>query len=103
MTRAMFIVCTSNLLLICVISSFILKYSLNSQDSQAQKAIETLKTEQENEESLLRSNFESKCNAIALIMAQNAINAIESFDYDTLEIMVKNASQDPEIKTYCNI
>ena len=92
------IICISNLVLLCIVSFFILKFSLDSQDQQAQKAISTLKSEQQNEEKFLRISFESKCKAIASIMAENAVGVIESFDYDTLQTMVDNASQDPEIK-----
>ncbi len=98
MARAMIIMCSSTLLLVIILSSLLLTKSNISQKSQADQAVAVMQTEQQNEEKLLKQSFERKSQAIASIMALNAVNLIESFDYDTLETMSENASSDPEIK-----
>lgn len=98
MFRTMAIVCSSTLLLIIVLSALLLVISNRSQQSLAARAIAALGSERQNQETLLKQSFERKSQAIAEIMALNAANLIESFDFDSLELMAQSASADPEIK-----
>ncbi len=98
MNRAMLIVFLSNFVLISILSGLFLKLNNDTQKSQARLTIETLKTELDNQIQLLQHSYENKCQAIAAVMALNAVNMIESFDYDNLAVMVANAESDPEIK-----
>jgi len=64
---------------------------------QAEIFIEQLRTEQSNEENLLRERLERKARLTAEFLARNAAKYIEDFDYEYLESMVKDIEKDPDI------
>ena len=65
--------------------------------NQAKIFVEQLRTEQSNEEDLLRERLERKASLTAEFLARNAAKYIEDFDYEYLESMAKDIEKDPDI------
>ena len=65
--------------------------------NQAEIFVEQLRTEQRNEEDLLRERLERKASLTAEFLARNAAKYIEDFDYEYLESMAKDIAKDPDI------
>ena len=97
MFKTMFIICSINIVLIAILSALTIKITSRSQQEQSKAFIDAFRTEHKNEEQMLQSSFDKKCKAIASLMALNAVNLIESFDYDALEVIAKNAAEDDDI------
>ena len=97
MFKTMFIVCSVNIILITTLSIITITFTSRSQQAQSQEFIDAFRSEHKNEEIILTNSFEKKCKSLASLMALNAVNLIESFDYDALEIIAQNAAQDDDI------
>ncbi len=97
MFKTMFIICSVNIVLISSLSAIIITFTSKSQQKQSEAFIEAFNAEHKNEEQMLMNSFDKKCKSIASLMALNAVSLIESFDYDALEVIAQNASQDDDI------
>lgn len=73
---------------------------MSTQKNQAQQATiisDLLETEEGLQQELLRENLEEKGEVLATLMAQTAVNMIFNYDYESLELMAKNAERDKDI------
>jgi hypothetical protein len=69
----------------------------SSQSGQAQAFIALLKSEQQQQEKLLRHGLEQKGHSLAALMSQTAAALIIGYDFSSLESLAKNGASDPDI------
>jgi methyl-accepting chemotaxis protein len=91
------IVTTLILIWLGALSILIIKGADQALSKQAHMFTSSLEKEQDNEESLLRRSLIKKGNSIVAILAETATGLILNYDYDTLEIMARNSTQDADI------
>ena len=101
--RGKFIILMSGVivLIFIVMSSLIIHNVRKTGYLQRQRFIEILKDQQEEEGRLLNESLFKKGQAIANLLAQIASGFIVGFDFDTLEQLTKNTTQDPDIAFVC--
>ena len=69
----------------------------SSQSRQADAFIALLKSEQQQQEKLLRHGLHQKGQSLAALMAQTAAALIIGYDFSSLESLAKNGASDPDI------
>jgi methyl-accepting chemotaxis protein len=79
------------------LSVLIIKGADKALSKQAHVFTSSLEKEQQNEELLLRDILLNKGNSIVALLAETATDLISNYDYDTLEIMAQNSTQDGDI------
>ena len=71
-TQFIVIICAATLILVGMLSVVIISTASNSLSEQAKAFVESLQSEQEQEEELLRQGLTRKVESLAALLAQNA-------------------------------
>lgn len=91
---------TSSILLQClmvVLVALVIYTAKRAQEKQADMFFQTLKQEQQNQEKLLRQSLLGKAEAVAALLAQNAVGTIINYDFDSLKDRARDAILDQDI------
>ncbi len=96
-TRFILIIGAITLLLVGALSLGILSIANNAQKVQSRAFIEALKTEQSNEEELLRQGLYQKVESLAAVLSETGSYLIANYNFELLQQVAESVSHDPDI------
>lgn len=84
--------------MLTVIAAGTIMSTQKNQEQQASIIKDLINSEETIQQKLLHANLEEKGDVLANLMAQTAVNMIFNYDYESLELMAKNAERDKDIE-----
>ncbi len=79
-----------------VVSSVVITVIQNNRELM-ERTVETLQREQKNEETLVSEGLRLKADSLVRLLAHTGSNFISGYDVDSLQVLVKDASEDPDV------
>lgn len=97
-TQFIIIICLVTLLLVGTLSIVIISTATTCQSDQAAEFIKSLQSERKQEEDLLRQGVYQKVKSLAALLAQTGAHLIMNYNFELLQQLAENVTQDPEVE-----